>query len=62
MIYWYVENNAYMVNTGKHLVYGKTNPKNRLAVVIAQSIEARCLVENIDVVEAVPTGDAPTTS
>ena len=28
----------------------------------AQSIEARCYVENEDVVGAVPTGDAPTTS
>ena len=34
----------------------------RLAVVFAQSIEARCKVENEDVVGAVPTGDAPTTS
>ena len=28
----------------------------------AQSIEARCKVENEDVVEVAPTGDAPTTS
>ena len=28
----------------------------------AQSIEARCWVENEDVVGAAPTGDAPTTS
>ena len=35
---------------------------SRLAVVCAQSIEARCWVENEDVVGAVPTGDAPTTS
>ena len=34
----------------------------RLAVVFAQSIKARCSVENEDVVEAAPTGDAPTTS
>ena len=31
-------------------------------VVFAQSIEARCSVENEDVVGAAPTGDAPTTS
>ena len=35
---------------------------SRLAVVFAQSIEARCYVENEDVVGATPTGDAPTTS
>ena len=34
----------------------------RLAVVFVQSNEARCLVENEDVVGAAPTGDAPTTS
>ena len=34
----------------------------RLALVIAQFIEARCYVENEDVVGAVPTGNAPTTS
>ena len=33
-----------------------------LAVVFAQSNEARCSVENEDVVGAAPTGDAPTTS
>ena len=33
-----------------------------LAVVFAQSIEARCSVENEDVVGAAQTGDAPTTS
>ena len=32
------------------------------AVVFAQTNEARCLVENEDVVGAAPTGDAPTTS
>ena len=32
------------------------------AVIFAQSIEARCWVENEDEVGAVPTGDAPTTS
>ena len=32
------------------------------AVVFAQSNEARCYVENADVVGAAPTGDAPTTS
>ena len=35
---------------------------SRLAVVSGQSIEARCLVENEDVVGAALTGDAPTTS
>ena len=34
----------------------------RLAFVFAQSIEARCSVENEDEVRAAPTGDAPTTS
>ena len=34
----------------------------RLAVVFAQSTEARRKVENEDVVGAAPTGDAPTTS
>ena len=34
----------------------------RLSVVFAQSLEARCYVENEDVVGAAPTGDAPTTS
>ena len=33
-----------------------------LAVVFVQSIEARCYVENEDVVGAAPTGDAPTIS
>ena len=35
---------------------------SRLAVVCARSTEAKCLVDNEDVVEAAPTGDAPTTS
>ena len=34
----------------------------RLAFVFAQSIEARCYLENEDVVGAAPTGDAPATS
>ena len=34
----------------------------RLAAVFALSIEARCEVENEDVVGSVPAGDAPTTS
>ena len=34
----------------------------RLAVVFAQSNEARCQIKNEDVVGAAPTGDAPTTS
>ena len=43
------------------------NPKlncclSRLAVVVAQPIEARCQVENEDVVGAAPTGAASTTS
>ena len=33
-----------------------------LAAVFAQSIEARCSVQIEDVVGAVPTGNAPTTS
>ena len=40
-----------------------TKPKyfsSRLPVVFAQSIEARCSVDNEDVVGAAPTGDAPT--
>ena len=32
------------------------------AVIFAQCIEARCWIENEDVVGAAPTGDAPTTS
>ena len=32
------------------------------AVFFAESLEARCQVENEDVVGAAPTGDAPTTS
>ena len=35
---------------------------SRLAIVFAQSNEARCEVENEDVVGAAPTGDAPNTS
>ena len=35
---------------------------SHLAVAFAQSIEARCKVENEDVVGAAPTGDAPATS
>ena len=35
---------------------------SRFAIVFVQSIEARCDVENEDVVGAAPTGDAPTTS
>ena len=33
-----------------------------LAVIFAQYTEAKCSVENEDVVGAAPTGDAPTTS
>ena len=33
-----------------------------LAIVFMQSIEARCYVEDEDVVGAAPAGDAPTTS
>ena len=35
---------------------------SRLAVAFGQSIDSRCYVVNEDVVEAAPTGDAPTTS
>ena len=35
---------------------------SRLGVVCAQSTEAKCSVDNEDVVGAAPTGDAPTTS
>ena len=35
---------------------------SRLDIVFAQYIEAKCQVENEDVVGAAPTGDAPTTS
>ena len=60
---WYIFYKPSKV-TVKHLV--APNPKKRflyhLAVVFAQSIEARCSVENEDVVGAAPTGDAPTTS
>ena len=35
---------------------------SRLAVVCAQSIEARCKIGNEDVVGAAPIGDAPATS
>ena len=35
---------------------------SRPTVIFAQSIEARCEVENEDVVWAAKTGDAPTTS
>ena len=34
---------------------------SRLSIVLAQSIDARCKLENEDVVGAAPTGDAPTT-
>ena len=33
-----------------------------IAAFVAESLEARCQVENEDVVGAAPTGDAPTTS
>ena len=35
---------------------------SHFAIVFVQYIEARCSVENEDVVGAAPTGDAPTTS
>ena len=35
---------------------------SQLAVIILQYIEAKCSVENEDIVGAAPTGDAPTTS
>ena len=48
-------------------IHRHLNPKlkwfwSRLAVASAQSIELRGYVDNEDVVEAAPTGDAPTTS
>ena len=51
----------------KPLIYGAPNPKHecvssRLAVVFAQTAEARCSVGNEDLVGAAPTGDAPATS
>ena len=45
-----------------HLISELKCPSPRLAVVFAQSNEARCYVENKYVVGAAPTGDAPTTS
>ena len=47
-----------------NIKHAKTKILNvcRVAVVFAQSIEACCQVENKDVVGAVPTIDAPTTS
>ena len=55
------------IYTVKHVIYDTPNPKlkcfsSRLEVVFAQSIEARYEVENDDVVGAVTTGNAPTTS
>ena len=52
------------------MIYRKTSSKSRTksqklsvsCLLFAQSIEARCQVENEDVVGAAPTGDAPTTS
>ena len=35
---------------------------SRVALVLTQSVEARCYVENEDIVWTAPTGDAPTTS
>ena len=45
-----------------HQIQKLNSFSSRLAFVFAQSIEARCKVENEDVVGAAPTGDAPTTS
>ena len=54
------------MSTVKSLVkYTSTELKyfpSRLAVVFAQSIIARCLIENEDVAGAAPTGEASTTS
>ena len=50
---------------GKTLVmFGYANKKIEFEFefVFSQSVEARCYVENEDVVGAAPTGDAPTTS
>ena len=45
-----------------HQIRGLKWLSSRHAVVSAHYIEARCSVENEDVVGAAPTGDAPTTS
>ena len=47
--------NSHQIPTLKRLSYC-------LAAFFAESLEARCQVENEDVVGAAPTGDAPTTS
>ena len=49
-------------HTVTHQIHKLDCFSSRLAFVIAQSNEARCSVENEDVVGAAPTGDAPTTS
>ena len=46
----------------EHQIPKLTCFSSRLAVVLAQSIGARCSVENEDIVGAALTGDAPTTS
>ena len=57
---------AYHSSTVKPIIYGTRNPKNLNTSFLscscfAQSIEARCWVENEDVVGAAPTVDDPTT-
>ena len=49
-------------NISKHQISKLICLSSGLGVVSVQSIEARCQVENEDVVGAVPTGVAPTTS
>ena len=71
-LYWimnvmYITDNREEGITVKYLISDTTNKKiswfsSSLTVVFAQSIKARCLVENEDVVWAVQTGDNPTTS
>ena len=63
--FWYHENAAYRPSNllfKPHQIPILTCFSHRIAVVYAQSIKARCLVENEDVVRATPTCDAPTTS
>ena len=62
-----IECNKYSNNSVINMTYCHQIPKLkwfpcRFAVAFVQSIEAMCQVENEDVVGAVPTGDAATTS
>ena len=70
MIDWSFEFKVFdsqMTDTVKSLKWGMQIQKPEclsscLAAIFAQSIEARCEVENENVVGAAQTGDAPTTS